>query len=101
MLSDFAEKKETFFVLKKYNFSKSKTKHFLKGVNPCFWPKNAIFFLYLNSIKIRLEIILSHFAMKKETSFDLKKQNFSTFKKSHFFSKELTHSFGQKMPVFS
>ena len=47
--------------------------------------KKCHFFLYLDLIKIRLEIILSDFAMKKETSFDLKKQNFSTFKKSHFF----------------
>ena len=44
LLSDFAEKKETFFDLKKQHFSKSKKSHFLKGINPCFWPKNAIFF---------------------------------------------------------
>ena len=39
--------------------------------------------LYL--IKISLEIILSDFAEKKETFFDLKKQNISNSKKSHFF----------------
>ena len=43
MLSNFAEKKETFFDLKKQNFSKSKKTYFFKGVNPCFWSKNAIF----------------------------------------------------------
>ena len=46
MLSDFAEKKETFFDLKKHNFfnkKKSKTLHFSKGDNPCFWSKNANF----------------------------------------------------------
>ena len=37
MLSDFAEKKETFFDLKKQNFSKSKKSHFSKRVNPWFW----------------------------------------------------------------
>ena len=48
MLSDFAEKKETVFDLKKHNFfnkKKSKTSHFSKGDNPCFWSKNANFFL--------------------------------------------------------
>ena len=43
MLSDFAEKKNL-FDLKKQNFSNSKISHFFKGVNPYFWPKNAIFF---------------------------------------------------------
>ena len=46
MFNYFEEKKETFFDYKKQNFSKSKKSHFFfsKGVNPCFWPKNAIFF---------------------------------------------------------
>ena len=100
MLTDFAEEKETFFSYKKHNFSKSKKSHFSEGVNSWFWSKNANFFLFLDSIKIRLEIILSEFAMKKETFFDLEKQNFSKSKKSHFFSKGLTHAFGQKMPIF-
>ena len=62
MLSDFAEKKETFFGYKKHNFSKSKKSHFSKGVNPWFWTKNANFFLSLR---------------KRENFFDLKKHNFS------------------------
>ena len=59
------------------------------------------FFLYLDLIKIRLEMMLSEFAIKRETSFDLKKYNFSKLKKSHVFSKEVTHAFGQKIPIFS
>ena len=56
MLNDFAEKKETFFGYKKQNFSKKIQKiRFSNGVSPCFWSKNAIFFLYLNLIKISLE----------------------------------------------
>ena len=43
MLSDFSEKKETFFDLKKKNFSNSKKSHFFNGVNPYFGPKNARF----------------------------------------------------------
>ena len=58
------------------------------------------FFLYLDLIKIRLEIMLSEFAIKRETSFDLKKQNFLKFKKSNVFLKELTHAFGEEMPIF-
>ena len=74
MLSDFAEKKNL-FDLKKQNFSNSKISHFFKGVNPYFWPKNAIFFLYLDLIKIRLEIMLSDFDEKKETFSGFKQHN--------------------------
>ena len=45
MLSDFGEEKRNFFNLTKQNFSMSKKSHFFfKGVNLCFWPKNANFF---------------------------------------------------------
>ena len=44
--------------------------------------------------------MLSDFAEKKETFFDLKKQNFSKSKKRTF-SKGWTHAFGQKMPFFN
>ena len=56
MLSNFAEKKET-----------------------CF-----DFFLYLDLVKIRLQIMLNYFEEKKETFFDVKNTNFSN-SKSHFF----------------
>ena len=162
MLSDFAEKKETFFDLKKQNFSNSKKSHFFKGVNPYFcrvfirhrrsenspfimknsptdvrqpvtiffsdeeplskyspvvlhlspatrilnenpaFGQKCHFFLYLDLIKIRLEIMLSDFAEKKETFFDLKKQFFKVQKilKHRTFPKGRTHAFGQKMPIF-
>ena len=58
-------------------------------------------FLYLDLVKITLQIMFNYFEEKKETFFDYKKQNFSkSKKKSHFFSKGLTHAFGQKMPIF-
>ena len=60
--------------------------------------KKMPFFLYLDLIKMRLEMMLSDFPIKRETFFDREKHN---FKKSHVFSKELTHAFGQKMPIFS
>ena len=96
------KEKKTFFDLKKQNFSKSKKSPFFsKGLTHAFGQKNAIFFLYLDLIKMRLEMTLSEFAIKRETFFDLKIHNFSKFKNYHVFSKELTHAFGQKMPIFS
>ena len=44
MLGDFAGKKETFSHFKQQSFLKSKKSDFFKGVNPCFWAKNANFF---------------------------------------------------------
>ena len=100
MLNYFEEKRETFFDYKEENFSKSKKSHFFsKGLIHAFGQKIP-FFLYLQLVKIRPEIMLSDFAEKKETCFDYKKQNFSKSKKSAF-PKGLTHAFGQKMPFFS
>ena len=48
---------------------------FSKGLTHAFGQK-CYFFLYLNLIKIRLEIMHSDFPQKKETFFDLEKQNF-------------------------
>ena len=76
MLNDFAEEKETFFSYKKHNFQSLKNRIFPKGLTHGFG-KKCQFFLSLDLIKIRLEIILSEFPMKKETFFDLEKQNFS------------------------
>ena len=80
MLSDFAEKKETFFDLKKQHFSKSKKSHFLKGINPCF--KKMPFSSLLRFDQKRVEIMLRTFAKKKEKRniFDYKKQFFKVQK---------------------
>ena len=56
MLFDFEEKKKPFLALKNRIFLSPKKSHFFKGVNPCFWTKNAQFFLHLDLVKIRLEI---------------------------------------------
>ena len=58
------------------------------------------FFLYLDLIKMRLEIILSDFAGKKETFLALKKRIFQS-PQNCTFPNALTHAFGQKMPIFS
>ena len=70
MLNYFEERKETFFIIKIRIFQSPKDRIFFKRVNPCFWSKNAIFFLYFDLIEIRLEIMLSDFAEEKETFFD-------------------------------
>ena len=83
MLSDIQEKKqnifghkktvrifEIFFTIKKKTFWKSQKSLFSIVVNPCFWSKNANFFVYVDFVKIRLEIMLvtSH---RKKKSFGL------------------------------
>ena len=61
--------------------------------------KKCQFFLYLDLVKIRLEIMLNDFAEKKETFFGYKKQNFRSLR-NRTFPKGLTLAFGQKMPNF-
>ena len=69
--------------------------HFSKGVNPCFWSKNAIFFLDLFSVKKGLEIRFNDVLDRKETFFDYKNNIFQR-PQNHTFSKGLTHTFGKK-----
>ena len=45
MFNNVLDTKETFFGHKKCNPFKSQKSHFSKGVNPCFWSKNVVFFL--------------------------------------------------------
>ena len=58
MLSDFAEKKETFFYLKKQNFPKCKKRTFSKGLTHAFGQKMPFFLIYSDLVKIRVEIML-------------------------------------------
>ena len=44
MLGDFAEKKETCFDYKKIKVFKVQKIALFQSFNPCFWPKNDIFF---------------------------------------------------------
>ena len=65
---------------------------FSKEVNPCFWSKNANYLVYLDLVKIRLEIMLSDFAEKKETLLT-KKTYFFKVEKIAFFSKGFNPAF--------
>ena len=52
VFSDILERKNPFLGYKNKKSEKSKNKHFSKGVNPWFWPKNGHFFkcFFLGSI---------------------------------------------------
>ena len=85
-------KRKRFLALNNRIFENPKNRFFSKGVNPCFWSKNANYLVYLDLVKIRPEIMLSNFPEKIKNIFDHKKHNFSKSKKSYF-SKGLTHAF--------
>ena len=72
MLNYFEEKNEPSFTIKNRIFRSMKNRIFFKGVNPCFLAKKCHFFLYLDLLKIRIEVRLSDFAEKKETFLTLK-----------------------------
>ena len=73
---------------------------FSKGLTHAFGQKMP-FFLYLDLIKMRLEIMLSDFVGKKETFFGIKKKRLFQSAKKRTFSKGLTHAFGQNAIFFS
>ena len=83
------DRKETFFKYQKKIFLKSQKAQFSKGVNPCFWSKNAKFSLFLDFVKIRLEKMLNNFVEKQE----IKTKIFES-PKNLIFPKGLTHAFG-------
>ena len=83
-------KKKPFFDYKKQNFLKSEKSH--------GFGKKMPFFVYVDLVKIRLEIMLTDFPHEKRNLFDYKKQNFSKSKKSHFFPNGLIQALDQKMP---
>ena len=83
MVSDFAKKKETCFDFKKRNFLKSKKSSFPEGLAHALSQKMP-FFLYLDLVKIRLEISLNYFEERKETFQTIKNRIFQV-QKSHFF----------------
>ena len=99
MFNNVLDRKETFFGHKKSNLSKSQKSHFSKGVNPCFWSKNAIFFLNLFLVEIRVEIMLKTLQSKKKPFGAIKSRIFNSVN-SRIFPKGLTHAFGPKNANF-
>ena len=75
------ERKETFLSTKQ-NFLKSQKSQVVKGVNPCFWLKNANSFFYLLLVKTRVEIRFNNVLDRKETFFEYKNKIFEILLKS-------------------
>ena len=63
--------------------------------------KKSQIFLYLDLVKITLQIMLNYFEEKKETFFDYKKENFLKSKKSLFFFKGVNPYFWPKNTIIS
>ena len=94
-------RKETFFDYKNKNFSASQKWRFRKGLTHASGQKNAIFFHYLFSLKIRVEERVNNVLKRKKKAFlDCKNKIFHS-PKNRIFPKGLTHAFGQKMQLFS
>ena len=85
MLSDFAEKKETFLTIKNRIFQSPKDRIFFSNRrNPRFWPKNAIFF-FTRFDQNNTSNNAFWLCREKRNLLDLKKQHFPKSKKSPFF----------------
>ena len=91
--NNIMNRKETFSNYKNKIFTTSQKWHFSKGVNPCFWSKNAIFFHYLFSLKIRLELRVNNVLDGKKPFFDYKDKIFHSLKTR-------THAFVKKSATF-
>ena len=63
------------------------------------WSKNANFFVYVDLVKIGLEIMRSDFAQEKETFLTLKNRIFQS-PKNCIYPKRLTQAFDEKVPIF-
>ena len=75
MFNNVLDRKKKHFCLKQFNLSMSPKLIFLKGLTHAFGQK-CNFFLYLFSVKIRLEIMFNKVLYRKETFFSYKKFNF-------------------------
>ena len=63
--------------------------------------KKCQFFLYLDVIKIRLEILLNYFENRKETSLTIEKRIFQSPKHRTFFLKRVNPCFWPRYAIFS
>ena len=73
--NDVLARKETFYDYENNNFLATQKWHFSKGVNPCFWSNNAIWFS-LFSVKKGLEIRFNDVLDRKQTLLTIKRKFF-------------------------
>ena len=83
MFNNLLGRKETFLAIKTSLFRSPKHRISSKGLTDAL-VKNCNFFLYLFSLKIRLEIMFNNVLDRKETFFGHKKFSLSKSQKSHF-----------------
>ena len=83
--NDVLERKEPLFNIKTTLLNVSKIKFFQKG-QPMLLVKKWQIFLYLDLVKIKLELMLNNFVEKKETFFEYK-ENFFKFLKIAVFQR--------------
>ena len=95
---DVLDRKETFYDYKNNNFLTTQKWHFFKGVNPCFWSNNAIWFS-LFSVKKGLEIRFNDVLDRKQTFLTIRRKFFSP--KNGIFPKGLTLLLVKKCNFFS
>ena len=96
---DILERKKAFVGYKNKKFKKSKSWHFSKGVNQCFWSKNGHFLHFLFLGIIGLENVFYDILERKNVSLSIKTKS-SKSRKIDFFPKGLSHGFGPKMAIF-
>ena len=80
-------RKETFFDYKNKNFSASQKWRFRKGLTHASGQKNAIFFHYLFSLKIRVEERVNNVLKRKKKLFWTVKTKFFIVPKIAFFQR--------------
>ena len=99
MLNKLCREKRNFFWTIKKTFLQSPKFHFSKEVNQCPWSRNAIFCIFLFSVKIKLDIRLNDALDRKETFF-FTIRNILEGLKNGIFPKGLTHAFGKTNAIF-
>ena len=84
-----------FLAIKTTIFQSPKNRFFAKGLTHAFSQKN-VFFLFMFSVKIRLQIMFKNVLDRKKTFYGHKNFNLSKSQKTHF-SKGVNPCFCQKL----
>ena len=100
VFSDNLQRKNSFLGYKNKKFTKSKTWHFFKGVNPWFLSKNCHFFQLFFLSNIAHENAFYNILKRKNSSLRYKNKKFKKSKNWHF-SKRVNPWFWSKNGHFS
>ena len=96
---EILERGNAFLGYKNKKFKKSKSWHFSKGVNPCFWSKNGHFLQFLFLGIIGQENVFYEILERGNAFLDFKNKKFEKWKNWHF-SKGVNLWFGSKNGYF-